>query len=543
MGIARKMSMETTMKMSPAFGGRGVSEPGMGGAYTEQPLRTVSRPGSVWVGADGQRHIAPEISAADEQISRERELALAQCKKNNQLFIDDLGFDIVSTDLGPATSEKLSDAELESFMSVGSFVDIFYRNQKPKEMFMRLSTDCRSILVLPAKDSREDCKEAYSDMLRDVLEMRKGQKTTAFERYPQPEAAHKSFSLVWGFRREVNVVAHTNQVFDLWTTGLVRLISKLKLEDPQIYLVSREWYRLFSEKPSINETETATILRTLNAKPKRSQLHAAIKDIVAKRSPPDPSNTSLSFTEFVQLLRNLRHRKSIANLFSTYNLFGGRMPAGEFWKFLQREQMETEIGLAEASELMCEFGDPEGLTFDQFSNYLTSASNSPMDPAFSSSVYQNMNQPLSQYFISSSHNTYLETNQLTGTSSVDMYIRVLKTGCRCIELDCWDGSDGVPMITHGNTLTSTIKVYDVLIAIRDWGFTISDFPLILSLELHLSKEQQHMLAGYLKELLGDLLATDVPALLNPDAPFLPSPHQLRGKILLKGPVKLEPALA
>lgn len=49
-------------------------------------------------------------------------------------------------------------------------------------------------------------------------------------------------------------------------------------------------------------------------------------------------------------------------------------------------------------------------------------------------------------------------HQLTGKSSVEMYRQTLLTGCRCVELDCWNGrnSDEEPIITHGYTVVSEI---------------------------------------------------------------------------------------
>jgi len=67
-----------------------------------------------------------------------------------------------------------------------------------------------------------------------------------------------------------------------------------------------------------------------------------------------------------------------------------------------------------------------------FTTFLISSENSAFSDQHGK-IWQDMNRPLAEYYVASSHNTYLVGNQLVGSSTFEGYIRALLNGARSVE--------------------------------------------------------------------------------------------------------------
>uniref|UniRef100_A0A672UHM2 Phosphoinositide phospholipase C n=1 Tax=Strigops habroptila TaxID=2489341 RepID=A0A672UHM2_STRHB len=221
---------------------------------------------------------------------------------------------------------------------------------------------------------------------------------------------------------------------------------------------------------------------------------------------------TLEGEEFVLFYKALTQREEVLSLFQDFSEDGKKLTLLELVDFLQQEQLEDEGTEELAMELIDKYEPSETararhvLSADGFLMYLCSPEGSIFNPRHRA-LWQDMSQPLCHYFISSSHNTYLIEDQIRGQSSIEGYIRALKRGCRCLEVDCWDGPNGEPMVYHGHTFTSKIPFREVVSTLDKYAFKTSDYPVILSLENHCSMEQQEVLAQQLKTILGEQLLT------------------------------------
>ncbi|XP_039174787.1 1-phosphatidylinositol 4,5-bisphosphate phosphodiesterase zeta-1-like isoform X2 [Crotalus tigris] len=244
----------------------------------------------------------------------------------------------------------------------------------------------------------------------------------------------------------------------------------------------------------------------------------------------------ITMEDFRAIYRMLLHRPELIELFNSYSSNKKALSSGNLAEFLRKEQFELNanegraVSLINRYEPIHEARSQKEMTIEGFIRYMLSEECS-LFKMENKTVYQDMNFPLCDYFISSSHNTYLIQDQLIGPSHLWGYANSLRKGCRCVEIDCWDGPNNEPVVYHGHTLTSKITFQNVINVIHKHAFEASDYPIILSLENHCSPPQQERMAAHLLDILRDTLCTTT--IDNAVPTELPSPEQLKLKILIK----------
>ncbi|KAH7115546.1 PLC-like phosphodiesterase [Dactylonectria macrodidyma] len=284
--------------------------------------------------------------------------------------------------------------------------------------------------------------------------------------------------------------------------GVKRVCQNLHIYSSQWTLETNFCLSDIRRRERLNCTEFKGFVRLMK---QRHDVQRIIRSIAAK------PETGMTLPEFLAFLRDVQGEDVDSNLSMWEKQFA----------YLSRRYRPDEVETSDAAH------DMQVMSEAAFVSYLTSESNSPIIPEPQNYT---LDRPMNEYIISSSHNTYLLGRQVAGQSSVEGYISVLVRGCRCVEVDCWDGNSGQPEVNHGRTLTTSISFREVMATINKYAFVKSRFPLWISLEVHCNPAQQTIMVDIMKEAFGFRLVTET---LEDSYDKLPSPSELMERILIK----------
>ncbi|KAH8385202.1 hypothetical protein KR200_005718 [Drosophila serrata] len=450
----------------------------------------------------------------------------------------------------------------------GTIVTKLYGKQRrPDRRHLMLIRETRQLLwaTVAAQTPRTDYEGAIQ--LREIKEIRVGKHSKEFRLFAddcQRFESSKCFVILYGSHfklKSFSVVALSEIEADNWVRGL-RYMVRDTLGAPYPLQIDRWLRREYYQMENVNSHSTKAseaspaqvtikdfklFLAGVSCKMTTSKFMECFTEDVRRKH-------DLKFDDFSRLYQKLLLPTSFPSVMC--NPVGGGALAGaatpfpysedqqtvrpaELKRFLETEQRDisaSELSSTAIATFIRDFvQDVERdvqepyLSISEFMDFLFSKQNDLWNSKYDS-VFMDMNQPLSSYWIASSHNTYLTGDQFSSESSCEAYARALRMGCRCIELDCWNGPDNLPYIFHGHTMTSKIKFMDVIKTIKDHAFITSEYPVILSIEQNCSLEQQRNMAQALIEVFGDMLLTQP---CDRNEQHLPSPYQLRRKIILK----------
>uniref|UniRef100_A0A8C3AK60 Phosphoinositide phospholipase C n=1 Tax=Cyclopterus lumpus TaxID=8103 RepID=A0A8C3AK60_CYCLU len=424
------------------------------------------------------------------------------------------------------------DPDLQFLLLGGELIKIRSRSWK-KNRFFKLQEDCKTLWYESHKIFKR--KQTCEFSIDDIDYMRKGRQSEGLNKHTPSSVEGQCFTIIFkGRKKNLDLMAANEDEANKWVNGLEKIMSNmLNLSQQQ---KSEHWIINCMRKADKNDDNKMTLKELKHF---LRQVNIEVDDTYAADifKQCDKSNSgSLEGSEIKHFYDLLTYREEIDVIYGQCAHTDGQMSAEDLLNFLLNEQRE-QVSMVDALKLIEKYEVDETakqkkcMSKDGFLMYMHQEEGSILNPAHKQ-VYQDMHQPLNHYYISSSHNTYLMADQLKGPSSTEAYIKALMKSCRCVELDCWDGANGEPVIYHGYTLTSKVLFRDVIKVIKDYAFKTSDYPVILSLENHCTVDQQKLMAHYLISILGDALVSK--PLGNNMPTNFPSPEDLKQKFLIKG---------
>ncbi|KAG0361956.1 Phospholipase C, partial [Mortierella sp. AD032] len=281
--------------------------------------------------------------------------------------------------------------------------------------------------------------------VEQIKELRKGKAARMYREQLRVQREHEErwLTIIYsatGKYKTLHLVAPTKDTYQEWIMAVERMWSvKREVAEglPQLQRKTNQWLKehwMDADKDVDSKLGYEEVVRLCH----RLNINFSKKEIRLRFDQADEKRQGfLDFSSFTHFVKLLKERKEIIGLFKHHS-GQEHMSVDEFIDFMLHVQKTTD-NVDSIREIYSKHVDKtvDKFTVDSLTSFLLSVDNTIVSPDHAQ-VHQDMSQTLSNYFISSSHNTYLLGHQLTGISSIEGYIRALQSGCRCVEHHAMD---------------------------------------------------------------------------------------------------------
>ena len=352
---------------------------------------------------------------------------------NHYFRIDDNDtYPYITEVLARATSITDSIDKLKKGTMLFKIRDKNVRGIKPYMRHYRLDTEKLSIVYFPNKNmTARNCTAGGAAMaagidLDDISEVRLGHGTDTFNKLvkdtksenknAQPSLKNVScekdlcFSVV--FKDDtppLDLVANDKSTRDIWVEVLSHLVATIRSlgEQKEYELFLRKKFKNADKDESGKLTldECKKLVEELNIKMSKEDLESHFQ---AASFIGDRDAKTMNEGEFIAFYYSLFTKKELNEVFIKYATDNNRMGVDDLMNFFQTEQ-KMELIREECEKLIKAF-EPEtertSMSLEGFTHFMMfSEWQDIVDPSKAKLVYQDMDQPLSHYWLASSHNT------------------------------------------------------------------------------------------------------------------------------------------
>ncbi|EGD73785.1 phospholipase C [Salpingoeca rosetta] len=418
------------------------------------------------------------------------------------------------------------------------------RNKKLYERFYYYDPELEAISWF----SKKNKGNVKSISIRSVLSIRPGKVGKEFKSMDTSEFKEWCCFTVSHRDGGLDLVAADEDTRDLWIVGIRYALKKTHGRLATVRQRRRDWVEAvftkhdLGKKGKLTLEEAQAAMRELLPDMQSFFLKRKLNYLQEKFGDDGGSGVHalVPLSDFQSEFTSLATRRELFTLFQQYSSDTEGLSVHDLKILLEAEQQALGVSAGRCKALINQY---EPVPYNRETNALgldglTALMKGEYTLARATiSRNQDMNQPLRSYFIKSSHNSYLDGNQLKSHCTPEAVKNALVQGARLIEVDIWPGAEAgseEPMVVyHGHTKTRPCSVQSVFDVIKEHAFTASEFPLIVLVEMHLSTaDAQVALAALIAQTLGDALLRPTDPLVRKHETMLPSPNQLKRRILL-----------